>query len=80
MDEGDITKVEVVLKQIRAQVAKEHVRITQHAHSEMVEEDITIDEMLEAIATAQIFENYPSTGEELVACSMVLPERDAICT
>ncbi|RLG59392.1 MAG: DUF4258 domain-containing protein [Candidatus Hydrothermarchaeota archaeon] len=59
MGEVDVTNVEAVLKQIRAQAAKEHIRITYHAHQEMVEEEITLDEVLEAIATGQILENYP---------------------
>lgn len=59
MDEVGITDVEAVLKRIHAQVVVENIRITQHAQQEMVEEDITLDEVLEAIATGQILENYP---------------------
>jgi hypothetical protein len=59
MGEIDITDVEAVLRRIRAQAAAENIRITQHAQREMVEEDITFDEVLEAIATGQILENYP---------------------
>ena len=59
MSEIDITDVKAVLRRIRVQAAAENIRITQHAQREMVEEDITLDEMLEAIATGQILENYP---------------------
>lgn len=59
MGEIEITDVEAVLRQIRVQAAAENIRITQHAQKEMVEEDITLDEVLEAIVTAQILENYP---------------------
>jgi hypothetical protein len=59
MDEIDITDVEAVLRRIRVQAAAGNIRITQHAQREMVEEDITFDEVLEAIATGQILENYP---------------------
>ncbi|MEW6448679.1 MAG: DUF4258 domain-containing protein [Bacillota bacterium] len=33
--------------------------MTQHAHQEMVEEDITLNEVLEAVIAGQILENYP---------------------
>jgi len=58
-NEVDVNNLEAVLEQIRAQAAAENIRITQHAQQEMVEEDITLDEVLEAIATGQILENYP---------------------
>ncbi len=48
-----------MIERIRAQAAAENIRITQHAQQEMVEEDITLDEILQAIATAQVLENYP---------------------
>jgi hypothetical protein len=49
----------VVLERVRAQAAIENIRITPHAQQEMVEENITLDEVLQAIAAAQILENYP---------------------
>ena len=58
-NEVDVNNLEAVLEQIRAQAAAENIRITQHAQQEMVEEDITLDEVLETIATGQILENYP---------------------
>lgn len=59
MNEVDVTDLEAVLKRIRAQAEADNVRITQHAQQEMVEEEITLDEILEAITTGQILENYP---------------------
>ncbi|MFY9269186.1 MAG: DUF4258 domain-containing protein [Candidatus Manganitrophaceae bacterium] len=55
----DATDLKAVLEQIRAQADSENLRITQHAQQEMVEENITLDEVLEAISTGQILENYP---------------------
>ena len=49
----------MVLEQLRRQAATENVRITQHAHQEMVEEAISLDELPEAIVSGQILENYP---------------------
>lgn len=48
-----------MLERIRAQAAAENIRITQHAQQEMVEEEITLGELLEAVASGQILENYP---------------------
>ena len=59
VDEVNITHFEVMLKRIRAQAAAEDIRITKHAQQEMVEEDITLNEVLETIAMGQILENYP---------------------
>jgi hypothetical protein len=58
-NEADVTDLKAVLERIRAQADVENLRITQHAQQEMVEEGITLDEVLEAIATGQILENYP---------------------
>lgn len=55
----EVTNLKVVLERIRAQANEENIRITQHAHREMVEEDITLNEVLEAVITGQILENYP---------------------
>ena len=49
----------MALEQLRRQAATENVRITQHAHQEMVEEEITLNELLEAIGSGQVLENYP---------------------
>jgi hypothetical protein len=54
-----IGDLEEIVKRIRAQVNEEDFRVTQHAHQEMAEEDITLDEVLEATAAGQILENYP---------------------
>jgi hypothetical protein len=54
-----MANLKAALEQIRSQADIENIRITQHAQQEMAEEDITLDEVLEAIATGQILENYP---------------------
>jgi hypothetical protein len=59
VQEVDVTDWEAVLERIRAQADVENIRITQHAQQEMVEEDIILDEVLEAIATGHVLENYP---------------------
>lgn len=59
MSEFDVTNLDVVLDRIRTQAATECIRITPHAQQEMVEEDISLNEVLQSIATGQILENYP---------------------
>ena len=56
----DVNDLEVVLKRIVAQAGAEKIRITQHAQQEMVEDDATLDEVLEAISKGKILENYPA--------------------
>ena len=57
--EVNVTDWETVLERMRAQAGAEDMRITQHAQQEMTEENITLDEVLEAITVGQILENYP---------------------
>ena len=56
---SDIANLEEILKRIETQVKKEDIRVTQHAHQEMVEEEITLDEAMEAAVRGHILENYP---------------------
>lgn len=69
LNEVDVNDVEAAFERIRAQAAAEDIRITQHAQQEMVEEDITLDEIMEAIATGRILENYP--GHRRGACCLL---------
>lgn len=59
MNEFDETGLDRTLAQIRAQAKAQDLRITQHAQQEMAEEGVTLDEVLQAIAAAQIIEDYP---------------------
>ncbi len=52
-------KIQTILKKIRDEAEVEDIRVTQHAQQEMAEEDISLDEVLEAIASGTILENYP---------------------
>ena len=54
-----MVNLKTVLEQIRAQADIENTRITQHAQQEMTEENITLDEVLEAIDIGRVLENYP---------------------
>ena len=59
MNDVDPKNLETVLAEVRAQADMENIRVTQHAQQEMIEEDITLNQVLEAITTGQILENYP---------------------
>ena len=48
-----------MLDRIRVLAATENLRVTQHAQQEMAEEDITLDEVLQAITGGSVIENYP---------------------
>ncbi len=56
MEEANL---DAVLERIRAQVDVEDIRVTQHAQQEMIEEDIALNEVLQAISMGQILEDYP---------------------
>jgi uncharacterized protein DUF4258 len=48
-----------VLARIKSQAATGAFRITQHAHQEMVEEQIRLDEVLAVLDRREILEHYP---------------------
>lgn len=66
---------EPVLRRIRSQAAAERIRITQHAHEEMVAEGISLADLLQAIQRAEILENYPEHRRG--ACCLLCGTTDA---
>src|SRR5689334_19988312 len=59
MSEQNASDLASILEQIKSRTKRGEFRVTQHAQQEMVEEEISLDEMLEALATAEILEHYP---------------------
>ncbi len=57
VDTGDLDQNEI-LDKILSQDRDDNLRFTQHAQQEMVEENIVLDELLEAISQGHILENY----------------------
>jgi hypothetical protein len=55
---------------VRAQAQAENLRLTLHAHAEMMEEGIRLDELLEALRAAEMLEDYP--GHRRGPCCLVL--------
>jgi hypothetical protein len=59
MGEIDAGDARSVLQRVRKQAEAGEYRITVHANQEMWDEDISLAEVLEAIVTAHVLENYP---------------------
>ncbi len=59
MGEIDVINLNEIIRLIRTEAKENHIRLTQHAQQEMVEEDIILDEVLEVINTGHVLENYP---------------------
>lgn len=59
MSKFEVANLKAVLEWIHVQAATENIRITKHAQQEMVEENITLNEVLEATARGKFLENYP---------------------
>jgi hypothetical protein len=59
MVDFDVTNLDAALQRIRVQAEAEEIRITIHAQQEMVDEDISLDQIRQAVANGHIVENYP---------------------
>jgi hypothetical protein len=62
------------LKRIREQALRGQLRVTAHAHREMVAEAILLDDLLAALSNGEIIEDYPT--HQRGACCLI-PGRDA---
>lgn len=67
---GDPHDGDAITSEIRDQAATEQFRVTQHAQEEMVAESILLAEVLEAISSAHLLENYPEHRRG--ACCLIL--------
>ena len=74
MQRPDATELETVLLRIKSQAASGDYRIAQHAQQEMVEDEISLDELLEAIRRGEILEHYPEHRRG--ACCLVYGPTD----
>lgn len=59
MPPADARDERAVLSRVQGQAIRGEVRVTRHAQQEMAEEDVTLDQVLQAIAAGQVLENYP---------------------
>jgi hypothetical protein len=72
--------LEVELARIRIHTTVENILITQHAHQEMVEENITFEQVLEAITSGKILENYPLHRRGACCLLHGITKMVALCT
>jgi len=59
MSDRDAAEWAAALERIKSQAATGLLRMTQHAQQEMVEEQISLDEVLAALQRGEILERYP---------------------
>ena len=59
MPEPEATEVGAILARIKSHAATGAYRVTQHAQQQMVEEGISLDEVLAALQQGEILEHYP---------------------
>lgn len=76
----DVTDPDRLLKRIQELVKNENVRITQHAHQEMAEENITYEEVLETIMGGKILENHPEHRRGACCLLMDVQKQVGHCT
>jgi hypothetical protein len=70
MSNGDAYSVSVITERLRSQAASDAMRVTVHAHQEMVDENITLEEVRDVLLDARIVEDYPDhrRGPCCLAC------------
>ena len=69
MVEFNIHNHEPIAARLRQQAEADAIRITVHCHQEMVEEDISFDEVREVLLNAAILENYSEHTRGRGQCS-----------
>ncbi len=60
MTSVDIQDHDAIRSRLRQQGDSDAIRVTEHAHQEMVEERITIQDVYDVLHDAVVVENYPS--------------------
>jgi hypothetical protein len=59
MTDVNTLDIKAIADRLFFQAQREYVRVTMHAHQEMVEEDIVLDDVLRVLHQARVVENYP---------------------
>ena len=76
--------IKAIADRLAFQAQEESVRVTVHAHQEMVEENIVLDDVLRVLRRATVVENYPDhkRGSCCLVCGQNSTERDlhVVCT
>lgn len=75
MADVDVHSSEAITDRLHRQTEADRLRITAHAHQEMVEEDISLDDVIGVLGKARLVENYPDHRRG--ACCLVCGQSGA---
>jgi len=59
MSDQNVDRINAIIEQLSRQAKNDQFRITAHAHQEMVEENIRLNDLVDALEQATLIENYP---------------------
>ena len=59
MSNPDVHNLKAIADRLALQAQTEQIRVSAHAHQEMVEECILLDDVLSVLKRASVIENYP---------------------
>ena len=59
MSDVDVHDYGAIAARLREQAGADRLRVTVHAHQEMVEEDVSVDDVRDVLLRARVVENYP---------------------
>jgi len=59
MADAGAHNVEAIAERLSQQAATGQFRVTAHAHQEMVEDDVQLDDVVDVLRRATVIENYP---------------------
>jgi len=81
---NDVHNPEAIVRRLREQCLAGAVRITLHAHQEMVEEDFLLKDLCDVLTAPTVLENYPDhrRGPCCLVCGTTEAGRHAhvVCT
>ena len=74
MGNPDDASAELIASQIRQQAADNDLRISQHAAVEMGKEEVSVEDLVEVLAKAEVLEDYPE--HKRGSCCLILGTTD----
>ena len=84
MADVDVHSTDAITGRLRRQAEADRLRITTHAHQEMVEEDVSLDDVIHALSQAMLVDNYPEhkRGPCCLVCGQIVGGRylHVVCT
>lgn len=71
----EVQDTQSIVERLRHQASENRLRVTLHGHQEMVEEDISYNEVREALMNGSMLENYPE--HQRGACCLVCGQTES---